>query len=204
MITFDISAVAVLDSSADERQEERAYVARLQAGDERALGELFETYVPRVYRFIWRTMGSGNVLDVEDVLQETLLAALRTLDRFRGESSFCTWLCAIARHKVQDHIRRQQRRRARIIPESLDDLNEVMRPVASLEVTITQQQALEQALQDLPMDYRIVLAGKYIEGFSVSELAQIMGRSGKSVESLLTRARGALRARLAAAAPGER
>ena len=201
MITLNTSSVEESDCIGDERQEEHAYVARLQAGDARALEQLFEIYVPRLYRFVWRSMG-GDILDVEDVLQETMVAALRTLPRFRGECGLYTWLCAIARHKVQDHIRRQQRRRARIVPESFDDLNETARPSASLEGTIAQQQALEQALQDLPVDYRIVLTGKYIEGFSVSELAQIVGRSEKSVESLLTRARAALRERLAGATPG--
>lgn len=201
MITLNISSVDVSDSTRDERQEEHAYVARLQSGDVRALEQLYETYVPRLYRFVWRSMG-GDILDVEDVLQETMVAALRTLDRYRGECGLYTWLCAIARHKVQDHIRRQQRSRRRIAPDTLDDLSEMPGSSPPVDGQVGQRQALEQALHGLPVDYRTVLVGKYMDGFSVSELAQIMARSEKSVESLLTRARGALRERLADARPG--
>ena len=178
-------------------------MARLQAGDVRAFEQLFQSYVPRLYRFVWRSMG-GDILDVEDVLQETMVAALRTLDRYRGECGLYTWLCAIARHKVQDHIRRQQRSRRRLTDDTLDDLTDLPGSTPPVEGQIGQQQALEQALQGLPVDYRTVLVGKYMDGFSVNELAQIMARSEKSVESLLTRARSALRDRLADARPGSR
>lgn len=176
-------------------------MARLQAGEEDALSEWFATYAPPLYRFIWRLMGDATAADVEDVLQDTLLAALRTLDRFRGDCSLRTWLCAIARHKVQDHIRRQQRSRKRLSPGSLDDLSEVAGGVSSVEAQVGQQLALEQALRTLPEDYRAVLVGKYMEGFTVGELARVMGRSEKSVESLLTRARVTLRERLVGARP---
>ncbi len=177
-------------------------MARLQSGDERALEQLFETYVPRLYRFIWRTMGGGDALDAEDVLQETMVASLRTLHRYRGECGLYTWLCAIARHKVQDYIRRQQRSRSRISPDTLDELSEMASSLPSVEGQVEQQYALEQALHGLPVDYRTVLIGKYIDGFTVGELAQVMARSEKSVESLLTRARAALRERLANTKPG--
>jgi RNA polymerase sigma-70 factor (ECF subfamily) len=195
-MTLDISFDKASDCAGDERQEEHNYVARLQTGDVRAFEQLFEVYVPRLYRFVSRTMGVSDILDVEDVLQETMLAALRTLDRFRGDCSLFTWLCAIARHKVQDHIRRQQRLRNRISSEPLDDLRETTGCVSDVGGRVAQQQALEQALGTLPEDYRAVLVGKYIEGFTVSELARVMARSEKSVESLLTRARSALRERL--------
>lgn len=199
MIILDIASSGLSGATDDER----AFVARLQAGDEGAINQLCETYVPRLYRFVWHAVG-GDVSDTEDILQETMLASLRALHRFRGECGLYTWLCAIARHKVQDHIRRQQRRRARVVPEPLDDLNEAMSRAPSFEGKIAQQHVLEQALQDLPVDYRTVLTGKYVEGFTVSELAQIMDRSEKSVESLLTRARVALRSRLASVALEER
>lgn len=199
MIVLDIA----VSGSSGATDDERAFLARLQAGEEGAIDQLCEAYVPRLYRFIWHAVG-GDSSDIEDILQETMLASLRTLQRFRGECTLYTWLCAVARHKIQDHIRRQQRRRARVMSEPLDDLKEAMSSAPSFEGQIAQQHALEQALQDLPMDYRTVLMGKYIEGFTVSELAQIMDRSQKSVESLLTRARTALRTRLASLAPEER
>ncbi len=204
MITIGISADAKRDSTTEGCLDERAYVARLRAGDERALEDLFATYVPKLYRFIWRTMGGDNTPDVEDVLQETMVAALRSLPRYRGDCSLYTWLCAIARHKVQDYVRQQQRSRQRLSSETFDELGNLASASPSVEGELAQQQILEQALHALPVDYRTVLVGKYIDGLAVSELAQIMARSEKSVESLLTRARAALRERLVDASPGYR
>lgn len=197
MITHNILSVEVLGSDGDKRQEEHAYVAQLQSGDAHAFEQLFEIYVPRLYRFVWRLMGDSDTSDVEDVLQETMIAAVRSLERYRGECNFYTWLCAIARHKVHDHIRLQQRWRKRVSPTALDELGETVSTSPSVEGRIAQQQILEQALKELPDDYRAVLVGKYIEGFTVGELARVMGRSEKSVESLLSRARKTLRERLA-------
>lgn len=198
MPTHNVTQVKVSGTTGDGRQGVDAVAVRLQAGDERALEQLFELYVPRLYRFIHRSLGDGETVEVEDLLQETMVAALRSLHRYRGDSALYTWLCAIARHKVQDHIRQRQRSRRRMSPSPLDELGELATSSrSSFEGAFVQQQVVEQALRELPPDYRTVLVGKYMEGLSVAELAQVMARSEKSVESLLTRARAAMRDRLA-------
>ena len=173
-------------------KSEQELVARLRSGDQAAVDELLNWCAPRLYRFIFRIIG-GNQDDAEDIMQETLIAAVRSLGRFRGDSGLFTWLCGIARRKIGDHIRRQKRRNTGLTEGDLDVYAVVADPDQLVERQVLEHEALRAALLRLSSEYRIVLVGKYIEGFTVKEIARIMGRSEKSVESLLTRARAALR-----------
>ena len=175
-----------------ELEQEKALVSRLLDGDEAAFDELYQRYVPCLFRSIYYSL-NGDQNDAEDVLQETMLAAMQSLRRFRGESSLSTWLHAIARYKTSDQIRQRQRVRNHQVEEETADLE--LKDLATLpEELVTQRSAVEAALRALPQDHREVLLGKYLDGFSVRELSSIMGRSEKAVESLLTRAREAFRA----------
>jgi RNA polymerase sigma-70 factor (ECF subfamily) len=175
---------------------ESALVSRVLAGDQAAFNEFYQRYVPRLYQFIYYLANSGKD-DAEDILQETLLAAVRSLQRFKGDSSLYTWLCAIARHKVSDHIDHLRKLRQQMDGDAdLDARTELHGELGSPEQEVVGRQAVVHALSLLPGEYRLVLLGKYQEGFSVRELAQIMSRSEKAVESLLTRAREAFRAQL--------
>ncbi len=177
---------------------ENALVSRLLAGDQGAFNEFYQRYVPRLFQFISYSANSTKD-DAEDILQETLLASVRALPRFKGDSGLYTWLCAIARHKVSDHIQHLRKVRSQVDSDVdvLDNLHEV---ILSPEQTVIHREAVLQALRSLPAEYRLVLVGKYHEGFSVRDLSQIMGRSEKAVESLLTRAREAFRAQLSSGA----
>jgi RNA polymerase sigma-70 factor (ECF subfamily) len=170
----------------------------LLAGDQGAFNEFYQRYVPRLFQFISYSANSTKD-DAEDILQETLLASVRALPRFKGDSGLYTWLCAIARHKVSDHIQHLRKVRSQVDSDVdvLDNLHEV---ILSPEQTVIHREAVLQALRSLPAEYRLVLVGKYHEGFSVRDLSQIMGRSEKAVESLLTRAREAFRAQLSSGA----
>jgi len=173
--------------------EEKALLARLRQGDPEAAAELFDRYFDRIYRFVYHQVG-GRHADAEDVVQETFIAALRSLPTFRGESQLYTWLYRIATFKVADfyrHRRRDTERRARF---SLDDWK-LIHGDLSPEQLLQEEEARQQvwaALAALPDHYREALVLKYIEGLSVEEVAQVMGRSFKSVESILVRARRAL------------
>jgi len=176
---------------------EKDLVARVLANDSRAFNEFYAAFVPSLYRFLYYAVGQNHA-EAEDLLQETMLAALRSLERFQGNSRLSTWLHAIAQHKVQDHFRSKQRRDQYFADVELEEVDSPQ-PLAEFqleEARFVDVDELRRALQQLPPHYRTVLVGKYIEGFSVSELAEIMSRSPKSVESLLTRSRQALRSAL--------
>ena len=179
-------------------REDKDLAHRVCAGNAVALQEFFQRYVDPVYSFIYYRVGS-NAQDAEDILQETLMTALARMRSFQGESRLYTWLCGIAWHKIEDFYRRQQRldktmtqavgsEKVRLASAQASHLDN---PIAE---TIATEEWVRKCLDNLPIDYQAALVLKYIEGFSVAEIARIMNRSSKAIESLLTRARKAFRA----------
>lgn len=170
---------------------------RVCAGDDLALREFFQRYVDPVYSFIYYRVG-GNNQDAEDILQETLITALVQLRSFQGESQLHTWLLGIAWHKVEDFYRRKQRLEktmTQVVGSQKMRLGSTQANPLSDQIaeTMATEQWVQNCLDKLPIDYQAALVLKYVEGFSMAEIARIMKRSGKAVESLLTRARKAFR-----------
>ncbi len=91
----------------------------LAQGDPAAAAELVERYADDLYRFVYHQVG-GVAQDTEDIVQETLVAALSAISRFRGDSKLRTWLFSIAAHKIADLQRRSGRNPE---PASLDILS---------------------------------------------------------------------------------
>jgi RNA polymerase sigma-70 factor (ECF subfamily) len=181
---------------------ETELVEKLRLGDDTAMEQFYNLYRNRLYSLVLEQVGRDQAV-AEDLVQETFLAALGSLDKFRGDSQLYTWLCSIAFHKINDFYRRQAREpKPEKSPPGIDDMkleqtgdNEPATPsVMESEET---RHAVHQALVDLPQDYQEVLVLKYIEEMPVLEISQVMRRSPKSVEGLLSRARKALRANLA-------
>ena len=182
--------------------QEPHLLGRLRSGDSSAMHELYVTYRNRLYSLVLGRVG-GDKSAAEDIVQEVFLAALNSLEAFRGDSQIYTWLRGIAVHKINDFYRRQARQ-----PEadsSLPDFTDTQldrvrdnEPAALswLESAETRQ-SVHQALVGLPRDYRRVLVMKYLDEMPVAEISRTMGRSPKSIEGLLSRARQAMRDNLA-------
>lgn len=178
-------------------------VERLHRNDLSAIEELYTTYFDRLYSLVFNQVDRDQNA-TEDIVQETFLAALKSSRRFRGQSSIYTWLCSIAYHKVADFYRRKARegkyRNNTFNIDTAESSEQLGKnpssssPTESIETSII----VQQAMTSLSWDYRQVLILKYVEEMSVLEISQIMGRSPKSVEGLLTRARKALQANLPA------
>jgi RNA polymerase sigma-70 factor (ECF subfamily) len=174
---------------------------RLRDGDNTAMAELYDRYFDRVYSLVFNQVDRNKEI-AEDIVQETFLAALKSAKGFKGRSSAYTWLCSIAYHKVADHYRRQSRERKRMVSgidvDTVDDEENPGRqpqPDSLIESAETRQ-VVNEALSRLPWDYRQVLILKYVEEMSVQEISQVMDRSPKSIEGLLTRSRKALQTQL--------
>jgi RNA polymerase sigma-70 factor (ECF subfamily) len=172
--------------------------ARALRGDDQAFSELFEIYFPRLFRFALRRVADQDV--AEEIVQSTLVRAMRSLSSWRGEASLFTWLCTICRHEIHDHWQRQGRH-----PEiaSIDEAPDVRAALEALSAGgDSPERALERAeiagavqlvLDHLPGRYGDVLEWKYAQGLSVAEIAARLGTSIKAAESTLTRARLAFR-----------
>ena len=173
-------------------------VEKLRSGDSTAMEELYSVYRGRLYSLILEQVGRDEAA-AEDLVQEVFLAALSSLHKFRGDSQLYTWLRSIAFHKVNDFYRHQARRPRPNQSSSDCDFAELEHIRDSAPATSAQmeseeiRQSVHQALVDLPHDYQEVLVLKYLKGMPVLAISQIMGRSPKSVEGLLSRARKAMR-----------
>jgi RNA polymerase sigma-70 factor (ECF subfamily) len=123
---------------------------------------------------------------------------VRSAGRFRGKSKVYTWLCSIANRKVADYYRRKKRETKHRIQYSvdLDEIQDTGENVITILESEESSKDIRKTLFSLPLHYRQVLLLKYVEKLPVSEISEIMERSPKSVEGLLTRARKEFQAKL--------
>ena len=162
-------------------------------GDAGALESLLRRHQDRIYRFGMKMCGHPE--DAEDVLQETLLAAARSLREFRGGSSLSTWLYTIARSFCI-----KKRRKSKFAPAQEESLElEPADPgvpldeaAAGLEI----RTALEQAIAALDSGQREVLVLRDVEGLKATEVAEVLGIGVAAVKSRLHRARLRVREQL--------
>jgi RNA polymerase sigma-70 factor, ECF subfamily len=186
-------------------EADRILVSRMLAGDQRAFDEFFNTTAPRLAAFVARRSGLDPA-SVEDIVQDTLVKAVRSLGSYRGEAAVFTWLTQICKHQLADDRRKAARRplHDRLDEsESADFVAPQLRipahrePAAEVEAQ-RRREAIVRALNDLPEHYAHALEVKYADGLSVDEVAGILGLSTIAAQSLLARARDAFRARWAA------
>jgi len=181
----------------DHRGDDRDLVRRMRDGDEAAFGEFFDAYFPRLYRFALARVRREDA--AEEIAQGAVIAGIRKIATWRGDSALFTWLCAICRHEISAYCRRNNRPEVNV----LDDEPEIRAQLEALSARADgPHQALERrdlarlvqlTLDYLPVRYGDVLEWKYIHGLSVQQIAERLGGSAKAVESLLTRARAAFR-----------
>ena len=159
------------------------------AGDPVALRWLLDEVAPIVYGFIFARVG-GHPEAAEDLLQEVVLEAVRGAEGFRGESAVSTWLCAIARRRLARYYESERKAEAAqvglrlVSPEPTTDAE---------HVDLERHDEVIRALGRLSPAHRQVLVLKYLDDQSVEEIADSTGRTRTQVQSLLQRARIALR-----------
>lgn len=169
--------------------KDRSLVERAQTGDAAAFTQLLRNHDDAMRAVAYRMLGSQTAMD--DVLQTAYLKAYRSLDRFRAEASFSTWLHRIVVNCCYDHHRSAGRRQE--VP-----LNEALAVPAkgSHEDRLADSQQLHLALQSLQPDHRAIVLLVDGEGLSYQEAASVLGIEQGTVASRLSRARSELRRRL--------
>jgi RNA polymerase sigma-70 factor (ECF subfamily) len=131
----------------------------------------------------------------EDLVQETLLKALRNLDRYRGQAAFKTWVFTIARNLCLDFLRNSGRSRLRLLGAVEPDEVEAPDPREGLELAESRARVVE-ALTALPPDARELLLLRVYHGLSYREIARIRGVAPAGMGTRLLRARRGLSKRL--------
>lgn len=183
------------DIVAAMEDDELAELNRWCAGDAAAGQALFKRHHEAVYRFLAAKVDS----DLDDVVQETFLACVRSRKQFRKQSSFRTYLFAIARHVLYHHWRTRPQRAAAV------DFDEVS--IASLSTSVRGRLAkgdeyarLLDALSEIPLEQQLLLELYYWQGLEGEQLAEIFEVSPATIRSRLFRAREVLRDELARSA----
>jgi RNA polymerase sigma-70 factor (ECF subfamily) len=164
------------------RAVEAALLRAGQAGDDGALAELLARQKRSLYALCYGILGHTD--DVEDAVQETFLRALRALPRFRGDAAFRTWLFRIA-------VNVCLKWKASHPPTEPWDLEQPpdSRDPASPETVALRRLRMIEALQALRPRHRAILLLREREGWSVAEIAAVLGCNKKRVENELYQAR---------------
>lgn len=174
-------------------------VQRVKDGDSEAFAGLFDKYRGRLGVLIHYKLGQDlrRLVDVDDVLQETLMKAYRDIGRFeyRSPGSFMNWLARIAEHVIADLGRFQgrQKREADIVRFRSDSNPGGPEPVDSMTPSriFRENEALARLIQELdrlPEDYRTVILLAKVEGLTTGGIAERLGKSKEATSLLLHRA----------------
>lgn len=179
--------------------DDKRLVKQLLAHDERAFDTFFKENFARLYRFALTRL-PDDPDGTREVVQITLIKAIQKLHTYRGEAALFTWLCAICRNETSDWLAREGRYQEHIV--LTEDLPGVMAAVDSYRAPreeSPERQAqraeamrlIQVALDRLPAKYGNVLEWKYIEGYSVKEIAGKLELGHEATQSLLARAKRA-------------
>ena len=180
--------------AADLPETEASLLARAQAGDVAAFERLSSAYADRLFMLLLRLLGDRD--EAEDVAQEVMLRAWQGITRFRGQSSYFTWLYRIAVNEANRALEKRARHPAGVTlgadelqlpaPGALDP----SRQAENSELRRT----LGRALADLPPPLRTALVLRDVEGLSTQEAAEIAGVGEAAFKSRLHQARLRVRA----------
>jgi RNA polymerase sigma factor (sigma-70 family) len=162
---------------------------RWEQGCAQAGNELIERYFGVVQRFFRNKVGC----DIEDLVQRTFLACVEARARYRGESSFKTFLLAIARNQLFTHYGKH-RRHARDV--GVTSVRDPRTSPTGLLAKSEDERLLAEALQSIPLTSQIVLELLYWEGLDAGEIAGVLEVPLNTAYSHLRRAKLALRAKL--------
>ncbi len=173
------------------RKQDDELIARTQAGDAAAFDELIVKYSPRLYGLVYNM--TSNHEDTNDLLQDIWAKAFRSINGFRGKSSFYTWMHSIGVNMSINFLKKRNRRHH----VSLDDVDSGLQndkefieltagttPVREADLGELQVR-LNQAMQKLSPDHRAVVTMFDIQGMPHAEIAGILGISEGTVRSRL-------------------
>lgn len=182
-----------------QHKEDYRLVQRLLGGDEQEFTRFYNVYFPRVYRFCKARVESEDTCN--DIVQQSMINSMNGLANYRGEASLYTWLCQIARNEMYGWFKKHGRKEQ--LNSSIDENASLIAAIESIPSGIEGEklnvhddgvaELVQLSLDSLPSAYGKVLELKYVEGLSVSEIAEAMESGEVAIQSLLARARKAFK-----------
>ncbi|HPI94491.1 MAG TPA: sigma-70 family RNA polymerase sigma factor [Deltaproteobacteria bacterium] len=191
------------EQTLSSQQEDERLIRAFTAGDTAAFDALVIRYKDMVYTMCYYLLGDAD--EAADHAQETFVKVYRSLNAFRFESSFSTWLYTIALNTCRNRLKSLSYRLRRKTV-SLDDTDETGRAVMEIADESCQPNGelekkelmkhVRQAIAGLSVDHRTVIVLCDVKGLSYEEICRITGLDMGTVKSRISRARNELRARL--------
>ncbi len=170
----------------DEADRIVALVELARDGDAEAFGMLYDHYHVSVYRFVYYRVGS--VALAEDLTSETFFRALRAMGSFQWQGKdFGAWLTTIARNLTTDHFKAGRTRLEQVTEDMSPHDGSVEGPETTVLASLTNQ-VLLASLKKLPHEQQECLVMRFLQGLSIAETAQVLGRSDGAVKQLQLRA----------------
>lgn len=175
------------------RPQEQMLIRRAQAGNREAFARLYQEHVQAIYRYIVVRVSDEQL--AEDLTGDVFTKALRGLPAYQDSGSpFLAWLYSIAHARVVDEYRKRDRR-----PSEVDVDDQPVAYDANLDGDMAQAQlreVLQAVLVHLTEEQQQVIALRFVEGLSLEETAQAMGKNANAIKALQHRALRALAGRL--------
>lgn len=178
---------------------EKALLEKARKGDVNAFEMLIMEHERKAYNIAYRFLKNSE--DAEDITQEAFLRAFKSIKKFKGHSSFSTWLYRIINNTCIDFVRSKQNKPVDSIDKTIryegeelelqipTDENDPVETVETNEISGLMQSMLDQ----LPDDQKMALVLRDIQGFSYQEIVDITGVGMGTVKSRINRGRMALK-----------
>jgi len=161
---------------------ERATVDRARDGDQQALADLYDWYMPRVYRYALARL--GHVAEAEDLTEEVFLKMLGAIGDFRWKDvPFSSWIFRIAHNHIATHFRRTAQRGGPTAPIPEEYVDGQADFAAAIEQRITLEE-VRRAAEQLPDAQREVIALRFAVGLSIADTAKALGKREGNVKAL--------------------
>jgi RNA polymerase sigma-70 factor, ECF subfamily len=182
-------------SERTSRRSEKKLIARVRAGDQESARALVEAHKDRLFAFVWRIIRDHH--DAEEICQDAFMRAFSSLDTFRPEFRFSTWLFTIGYRLCLNWIRRKHAVTGELDVTGLPSGHaDPAHELAQSEDARRMKDAIWDAVDQLSVPQRATVVLYYREGQSCQDVAQTMQIPVATVKSHLHRARAALRSLL--------
>lgn len=177
--------------------EDKALLDAWRAGDRRAGEVLFERYYVSIARFFRNKVPDA----AEELIQRTFVALVESQQRFRGRSSFRTYVFAIAHNQMRMHFRTGKRSPTRVELDLTRLSSSELCPAAdTLAVNREEMRLLLEGLRRIPLAYQVVLELHYWEQYSAAQIAEVLDVPLGTIKTRLRRGRELLKERITAIA----
>ncbi|MCP3984962.1 MAG: sigma-70 family RNA polymerase sigma factor [bacterium] len=177
----------------EANQAERALLARIAEGDERALEDLYRRFEPRILAFANQRL--NDLAAASDTLNEVMLEIWKSASRFEGRSSVATWILSITRHRIIDRLRKRGGR----VFEDIEESNAVdtAESAEGVMAGVADAQNVRVCIEELPPTQREVIHLAFFQELSYVEIARVMDCPEGTVKTRVYHAKRALKTCLA-------